>query len=412
MNNDVVIKVENVSKKYCKDLKHTMLYGVADIGRNLLGMGSRSGKLRKNEFWAVNDVSFEVKRGETLGLIGPNGSGKTTLLKMLNGIFWPDKGKISVRGKVGALIAVGAGFHPLLTGRENIYLNGAILGINRKEITKKFDAIVDFADIGDFLDSPVKHYSSGMHVRLGFAIAIHCEPDILLIDEILAVGDISFQSKCLDRVLELRKNGVTSILVSHHLPKIGSFCSKSLYILEGKFRIFGDSHKVINEYECDMYKKYDYVRTNGACKGYIPLGGAKLKNVEFQQKFDGAIRLNYGEPIRFGFDFDLLGKDSEDCAFAILVIRVSDGVVCFGVLSNFYGCKIEKQKGHVEVSIKEHNLVPGFYNLDISIRSISNDIPYTAHRENKLVVNYPADKYILKNIAGVFQPQKTIWKIS
>ena len=181
MDNDVVIKVENVSKKYCKSLKHSMLYGMSDIGRNVLGLKSRSERLRDNEFWALDDISFEVKRGETLGLIGPNGSGKTTLLKMLNGIFWPDKGKITIKGKVGALIAVGAGFHPLLTGRENIYINAAILGMSKREIDKKFDAIVDFADIGDFLDSPVKHYSSGMYVRLGFAVAVHCDPDILLV---------------------------------------------------------------------------------------------------------------------------------------------------------------------------------------------------------------------------------------
>ena len=149
------------------------MFGVTDIGRNLIGLSSHHDKLRKNEFWAVDNISFEVKKGETLGIIGPNGSGKTTMLKMINGIFWPDKGKITVKGKVGALIAVGAGFHPQLSGRENIYINGAILGMSRKEISKKFDDIVDFADIGDFLDTPVKHYSSGMFVRLGFAIAVH-----------------------------------------------------------------------------------------------------------------------------------------------------------------------------------------------------------------------------------------------
>ena len=149
--NDIVIKVENVSKKYSKSLKRSMLYGIQDIGRNMLGLSSRPDVLRKQEFWALNDVSFEVKRGETLGLIGANGSGKTTLLKMLNGIFWPDQGRISIKGRVGALIAVGAGFHPLLTGRENIYVNGAILGMSKKELDKKFDAIVEFADIGDFV---------------------------------------------------------------------------------------------------------------------------------------------------------------------------------------------------------------------------------------------------------------------
>ena len=193
MTNDTVIKVENVSKKYCRSLKHTMMYGMQDIARNSIGLKSCSDTLREGEFWALNDVSFEVKKGETLGIVGANGSGKSTLLKLLNGIFMPDKGRIEINGRVGALIEVGAGFHPMLTGRENIYVNGAILGMSKKEIDKKFDEIVDFADIGDFIDSPVKHYSSGMYVRLGFAIASHADLDILMVDEVLAVGDFRFK---------------------------------------------------------------------------------------------------------------------------------------------------------------------------------------------------------------------------
>ncbi len=197
MSGEVAVLVEHVSKKYCKSLKRSMFYSLSDISRNMLGFGSHPSRLRRDEFWALDDVSFEVKRGETLGLVGPNGAGKSTMLKMLNGIFWPDKGRITVRGRVGALIEVGAGFHPLLSGRENIYVNAAILGMGKKEVDRKFDSIVAFADIGDFLDAPVKHYSSGMFVRLGFAVAVHCDPDILLVDEVLAVGDTAFQSKCL-----------------------------------------------------------------------------------------------------------------------------------------------------------------------------------------------------------------------
>src|SRR3989338_2566431 len=217
MSDDIAIKVENVSKKFCRSLKDSMLYGMTDIGKNLIGLGSNSSVLRKNEFWAVEGISFEIKRGASFGLIGPNGSGKTTLLKMLNGIFWPDKGKITTRGRVGALIAVGAGFHPLLTGRENIYINAAILGMTKAEVSNKFDAIVDFADIGDFLDTPVKHYSSGMFVRLGFAIAVHSHSEILLVDEVLSVGDIKFQAKCMNKMKQLDRDGVTIIFVSHSL---------------------------------------------------------------------------------------------------------------------------------------------------------------------------------------------------
>jgi len=148
MNQDTAIKVQNISKKYCRSLKRSMLYGICDVSRNICGLGTKSDQLRPNEFWATDNISFEIKRGESFGLIGPNGCGKTTLLKLLNGIFWPDKGKITVKGRVGALISVGAGFHPMLTGLENIYVNGAILGMSKKDIDDKFDSIVDFADIG------------------------------------------------------------------------------------------------------------------------------------------------------------------------------------------------------------------------------------------------------------------------
>ncbi|MGD2087938.1 MAG: ABC transporter ATP-binding protein [Candidatus Aminicenantes bacterium] len=246
--NHTLINVENVSKKFCKSLKYSMIYGLFDIARNMIGRSSRSEKLRKNEFWAVNHVSFELKRGENLGVIGPNGSGKTTLLKMLNGIFWPDKGKITVSGRVGALIEVGAGFHPMLTGRENIYVNGAILGMSKQEIHRRFEEIVDFADIGDFLDTPVKNYSSGMFVRLGFAIAVNCNPDILLVDEVLAVGDKGFQAKCFNKIGELKQKGTTTILVSHNMHAISIFSNNVLFLHQGKAAYFTDVFQGIKEY--------------------------------------------------------------------------------------------------------------------------------------------------------------------
>ena len=182
MSSDVLIRAEGISKKFSSKLKTSMKYGIIDIARDFIGIPSSSDTLRPSEFWSVQDVSFEVRRGECLGLIGPNGAGKSTLLKMLNGIIMPDKGSVEINGRVGALIEVGAGFHPLLTGQENIYINGSIMGLTKKEIDKKFNSIVDFAEIGDFIDMPVSYYSSGMYVRLGFAIAAHLEPDVLLID--------------------------------------------------------------------------------------------------------------------------------------------------------------------------------------------------------------------------------------
>ena len=229
-----------------------MIYGLTDIGRNMIGLGSHPGRIRGGEFWALDDVSFEIKRGETLGLIGPNGSGKTTLLKMINGIFWPDKGKISERGRIGALIAVGAGFHSLLTGRENIYINAAILGMSKREVDRVFDDIVNFADIGDFLDAPVKHYSSGMYVRLGFAVAVHCHPDILLIDEVLAVGDKDFQIKCYQKVNEIRRRGTTIILVSHSEYTIREYTENCLYLNKGRVKYLGPSEEGISRYIADM----------------------------------------------------------------------------------------------------------------------------------------------------------------
>jgi lipopolysaccharide transport system ATP-binding protein len=248
MADHIVITVENTSKKFCRNLKHVMLYGALDISRNMMGLSSRSEELREGEFWAVDNVSFEIERGETLGIIGPNGSGKSTMLKMLNGIFMPDKGQIEIKGRVGALIEVGAGFHPMLTGRENIYVNGAILGMSKKEIDGKFDEIVDFADIGEFIDAPVKHYSSGMYVRLGFSIAVHCKPEILLVDEVLAVGDEGFQNKCFNKIGELKKNGITTILVSHNMHIISTFTTAVLLLNDSKAEYSRSVPEGIREY--------------------------------------------------------------------------------------------------------------------------------------------------------------------
>lgn len=248
-DNDVVVSVRNVSKKFCRNLRRSMLYGIKDLSQNLFGIKPDTTQLRKDEFWALDDVSFELHRGETLGLVGANGSGKTTLLRLLNGIFPPDKGTITIYGRVAALIAVGAGFHPHMTGRENIYLNGTVLGMKRAEIAQKFDQIVDFAEIEDFLEAPVSTYSSGMYVRLGFAIAIHAHIDILLVDEILAVGDAQFQRKCLNKIRAIRKQGAAIILVSHNMQNIEGMCSKAILFHHGKQLMSGSPKDVVPVYE-------------------------------------------------------------------------------------------------------------------------------------------------------------------
>lgn len=247
-NNDILISCEGVSKKFCKDFKRSLWYGIKDVGLSLSSRGQHHDTLRKDEFWAVKDINFELRRGECLGLIGHNGAGKSTLLKILNGLISPDQGKVTMRGRVGALIELGAGFNPVLTGRENIYNNGAVLGFSKAEIDAKLDAIVDFSEIRDFIDAPVQNYSSGMKVRLGFAVAAQMEPDILLIDEVLAVGDLGFIIKCLNRMGELIPSAST-IFVSHSMPMVSRITSHALLMDKGKTQYYGaDTAEAIKQY--------------------------------------------------------------------------------------------------------------------------------------------------------------------
>jgi lipopolysaccharide transport system ATP-binding protein len=231
---DTLIKVEGLSKKFCRSLKKSMWYGVQDIGSELLGRRhGTDGVLRQDEFWAVKDINFELKRGECLGLIGHNGAGKTTLLRMLNGLIRPDQGRIEMRGTVGALIALGAGFNPILTGRENIYVNAAVLGMSKQHVDSKIDEIIDYAEIREFINSPVQTYSSGMNVRLGFAVAaILIEPDILFLDEVLAVGDMGFAIKCLNTVRQITNRSAV-VFVSHNMQQISAFCTRVMVLDHG-----------------------------------------------------------------------------------------------------------------------------------------------------------------------------------
>lgn len=257
---DTLIKVDNVSKKFCRDLKRSLFYGAVDLGYELLGSKNDFKKdLRAKEFWAVNDVSFHVKRGECIGLIGPNGSGKSTILKMLNGLIKPDTGRIEMYGRVGALIELGAGFNPILTGRENIYVNASVLGFKKREIDKLFDKIVDFSELEDFIDTPVQYYSSGMKVRLGFSVASQLRPDILLIDEVLAVGDAGFKIKCINEIYEMMKNA-SIIFVSHSMSQVGKICTSGLVMANGKsfFKTDNIAELILNYYELFKDSNFSY----------------------------------------------------------------------------------------------------------------------------------------------------------
>src|SRR4030043_2325541 len=259
---DTVIKVENLGKKYVirhqQNQRYTALRDVLtnkaiSLGKKLLHpfalCSMPFADSSREEFWALKDVSFEVKQGDRIGIIGRNGAGKTTLLKLLSRITEPTTGRISLNGRVASLLEVGTGFHPELTGRENVFLNGAILGMPKDEIKRKFDEIVDFAEIEIFLDTPVKRYSSGMYVRLAFAVAAHLEPEILIVDEVLAVGDAEFQKKCLGKMGDVAlKEGRTIFFVSHQMNAIKNLCSKTLFLSKGKLLALGETDKVIMQY--------------------------------------------------------------------------------------------------------------------------------------------------------------------
>lgn len=238
---------DHVWKKFCRGERHDSLRDLipATVGRVFSRNRTKGTDLAKQEFWALRDVSFEVRPGEALGIIGPNGAGKSTILKVLTRILKPTRGQCMVRGRVGALIEVAAGFHADLTGRENVYLQGAIMGMKRVEIARKFDEIVEFAGVGEFLDTPVKRYSTGMNARLGFAIAAHLDPDVLLIDEVLSVGDAAFREKCTDRMRELFSRGVPLVFISHNLPAVLRLCTRVLVIDHGTVRYEGDPARAI-----------------------------------------------------------------------------------------------------------------------------------------------------------------------
>lgn len=259
---DTVITVENLSKRYLvghegpRERYHSLRDTIVRHGRNFARKTLDMARGRQivqgdevEEFWALKDVSFEVKRGEVLGIIGRNGAGKSTLLKVLSRITEPTAGRVVLDGRVASLLEVGTGFHPELTGRENIFLNGAILGMSKAEIRRKFDEIVDFSGVEKFLDTPVKRYSSGMYVRLAFAVAAHLEPEILIVDEVLAVGDAEFQKKCMGKMEDVAKGGRTVLLVSHNLGQIRSLCSSALFLKAGSVALQGTPHEAVSLYE-------------------------------------------------------------------------------------------------------------------------------------------------------------------
>ncbi len=312
----------------------------------------------ERDFWALKDVSFEIKPGESVGFIGRNGAGKSTILKLLAGVTKPTSGKVEVNGRVAALIEVGAGFHPELTGRENIYLNGSILGMKRAEIERQFESIVDFAELKDFVDTPVKHYSSGMYVRLGFAIAAHTNPDIYLIDEVLAVGDEAFQEKCLRTLAAHKAAGKTMILVSHDLTKIKDVCDRCLYINHGSVVFDGPPNGAIGRYRQDVRGVNWAARDIAATDGW-PISYNLVFFKPVRKIFDGA------DDKTFCFRLESLKPSSEDEYISVHVVT-EDGVVllqCDSRLTDYW------LRGDTDIegqfSFRTPWLKAGKYSLDV-----------------------------------------------
>lgn len=361
MSDDILVRVENVSKKFCRDLKRSLWYGVKDIASELFGQAGNSDSLRKGEFWAVKNVSFELRRGECLGLIGHNGAGKSTLLKMLNGLIKPDQGTITMKGRVGALIELGAGFNPILTGRENIYVNGQILGLSKKEIDAKFDAIVEFADIRDFIDMPVQNYSSGMKVRLGFSVAAQLEPDVLIIDEVLAVGDVGFRAKCFNQLAKISSKSAV-VLVSHSMPQVARLSNKLMLMASGSVKYSGNQiaegiEQYFNEFETEQA---NIVNT-----------GASLKDLKIHNDINesGRHEISYKNDLRLSFEA-YLSRPVDN--LEIVVIINDQELKQIGLCSKYVDPIIEGSKYLVKVTIQNILLTTGLYTITLIVRTYEN----------------------------------------
>lgn len=366
---EAAVTVESVSKRF-------RLYH--ERNQSLKAALMRKRRAVVEEFWALQDVSFEVPEGTTFGLIGENGSGKSTLMKCMARILRPDSGKLCVTGKVSALLELGAGFHPELSGRENVYLNGSILGISQRELNRKFDEIVDYAGIGDFIEQPVKNYSSGMYVRLGFSVAINVDPDVLLVDEVLAVGDEAFQRKCGEKFAELRAQGKTIVLVSHSMVAVHNLCDKVAWLDHGRVKMLDSARKVVDEYtgtvQVDSKVDAEGGSRWGSGEGLIDAvelldsGGAPTTQTRTGDSV--TIRMHYrlSEPImrpNFG-----------------VVIQTVDGTHVSGPNSRDAGCVVERLEGagHVDLRIDRLLLVPGTYDVSASIHDWAGLHPYDVRR--------------------------------
>jgi ABC-2 type transport system ATP-binding protein/lipopolysaccharide transport system ATP-binding protein len=384
------IEVENVSRIYQKySARHRF-----QTFKSALVKGDLFKALKADELvTALEEINLRVEKGQTFGVIGENGSGKSTLLKLVAGIAKPTQGKVRTAGKVSALIELGAGFHPEITGRENVYINGIMLGLSKKEISAKFDEIVAFAELEDFIDAPVKTYSSGMYMRLGFAIAINVNPDILLIDEVLAVGDASFVPKCLDRIDDFRRREKTILFVSHDLATVGKICDRVAWLKDGRIQAIGEAKRVIDAYLQDVGEKQEKEfekrrleraeeqhwdegrRENRWGKREIEIKKVSLKNLEGQEK--NVFSPDEGMLVEMTITAHASVKDF---VFGIGIFN-SQGVSCYGTnthLEDFEPVSITGE-GRAVCRVERLNLINGTYYLDVAVHK-TDGYPYDYHR--------------------------------
>jgi ABC-2 type transport system ATP-binding protein len=351
----IAVTVEGLSKRY-------RLYH--ERNQSLKATVMRGGRARYEEFWALRDVSFEIEAGQTFGLIGENGSGKSTLLKCMARILTPDEGRITVDGKLSALLELGAGFHPELTGRENIYLNGAILGLSKRQIRARFDDIIDFAGLEHFVDAPVKNYSSGMYIRLGFSVAINVDPDVLLVDEILAVGDAEFQRKCAEKFDDLRSRGKTIVIVSHALESLRNLCDRAALLEHGRLRAVGSTAHVIAEYIEGIHSD----RAQDASGTRWGSGEAQIARVELIDRTGKPVRcVRTGDAVTLRLHY-VVNETVEQPVFGLGLHRI-DGVHITGPNTrdaDVVPAKIDGP-GYVDFRIDRLLLLPGTYDVSASI---------------------------------------------
>lgn len=407
------VLVEEVSKKFGLSLKSALRYGLIDSMRRMTGR-STDHHLRSGEFWALQNVGFSLNQGDALGIMGINGSGKTTLLRILNGTFSPDAGKVTLRGKVGALIAAGAGFSPMLSGRENIYISGALLGMTPSEIKRKFDEIVAFAELGAFVDMPVRNYSSGMSVRLGFAIAVIGTPQILLVDEVLAVGDIAFQKKCFERIHELKNDGTTILLVSHSPGQVWAVCNKGIVIHRGHTLGITSVEEACKQYEhnnalermssetakrsIEVSREYGAVR-GGAGTAYITQvevldeDGETVNVVDYAQDFILRYHLAVHERIEKGIIRVLLDSEIHKGLVIIDNYEVHRELIDMCVGSHVF-----------DIRVKSPNLRPGVYSVSAAIvdKDVGVHIFYEQNQAT-VVVAQPRDIFFYADFRAAVQ---------